>query len=644
MLYQSLDRIDAMWRPFSKNSTKTPINYLYFSIFLIALGCFTLTHLFFWEKPIIGVYLLFLVYALGQIFFEISFLILIASFLHHFAPRWLFRCFIIFCFFLFLLHFTDFTMIRLMDTTVSYAFSFLFGAGIQYSFSALKAVSMNKSMLLFMGTITLLIPLLGTALYSITSKISSQKPWTPPFQHIVKAFFASCIFLFLLDASLKPFLTRKAHRMWVKKLPLKTTFFEPPQKTLTLPAPLKPPIEENKVEALLPTFPLKKRPNLYVFVIETLRKDYLTEEIAPYLNRFGKHHHDFPDSFANANWTLLSWFALFHAKAPYHWTHVKHHFSQGAIPLRILKKWGYQNHVIASSDLSYFGLDKMIFGENRELIDHLEAFSSRWDLKTHEKDALCIQTFQKTLENPAYCEGQAFFFFLDSPHSEYSFPEDQAKFLPTLETIPYLTLTPKDLEPLKNRYRNAVAYVDSLLETFEKTLKEKGLYEEAIIAITGDHGEEFFEEGSIFHGTHLNREQTFVPCLIKASHMQNFSPQITHIDLFPSLLHAIAKEPLEKALFEGMSVFEPKEKIPYRICVHQNGPNTPCEFSLEKRDKKLLLRLLDPKKIYEPGQVEILSMSPYPLEEKGWEEHVERFFSKALFPLIEVSLPSKEDL
>jgi arylsulfatase A-like enzyme len=82
----------------------------------------------------------------------------------------------------------------------------------------------------------------------------------------------------------------------------------------------------------------------------------------------------------------------------------------------------------------------------------------------------------------------------------------------------------------------------------------QGRYDDAIIIITGDHGEEFKEQGSWFHGTMLNEPQTRVPILIKWPNTapQGRGPQVdkaSHLDLLPTLLDALGAD---HSLWQGM--------------------------------------------------------------------------------------------
>ena len=168
-------------------------------------------------------------------------------------------------------------------------------------------------------------------------------------------------------------------------------------------------------------------------------------------------------------------------------------WKEGSAPLQILKKLGYKIRVYSSADLRYFNMDQILFGEQRKLLDHVEEFTSERHLEPCDRDALAIHSFERDIDQ--HKEGTVYLFFLDSTHSEYSFPKDfPLKFQPISKEISYLTINQSSqaLEQLKNRYRNSIAYVDSLVGNFFSTLKSKNLYKESIIAITGDHGEEFF--------------------------------------------------------------------------------------------------------------------------------------------------------
>jgi arylsulfatase A-like enzyme len=70
-------------------------------------------------------------------------------------------------------------------------------------------------------------------------------------------------------------------------------------------------------------------------------------------------------------------------------------------------------------------------------------------------------------------------------------------------------------------------------------LKSSGRYDDALIILTGDHGEEFQEHGNWFHCSALSPQQTRVPLLIKWPKAMGRGPALrcaSHLDVAPTLL------------------------------------------------------------------------------------------------------------
>jgi arylsulfatase A-like enzyme/uncharacterized membrane protein YbhN (UPF0104 family) len=68
---------------------------------------------------------------------------------------------------------------------------------------------------------------------------------------------------------------------------------------------------------------------------------------------------------------------------------------------------------------------------------------------------------------------------------------------------------------LHELYRGEVEYLDENFGKFLAKLEAEGLYEDTVIILTADHGEEFNEHGGFWHGLTLYDEQIHVPLLIK---------------------------------------------------------------------------------------------------------------------------------
>ena len=102
-----------------------------------------------------------------------------------------------------------------------------------------------------------------------------------------------------------------------------------------------------------------------------------------------------------------------------------------------------------------------------------------------------------------------------------------------------IKLTEEEKEHIKFLYDQDIKYVDEQIGNLFKYLKDKGLWDRALIIITADHGEELFEHNSIHHGQTLYQEVVRVPLLIKFPY-QNFQQVIDYpvqlLDLAPTIL------------------------------------------------------------------------------------------------------------
>ena len=71
-----------------------------------------------------------------------------------------------------------------------------------------------------------------------------------------------------------------------------------------------------------------------------------------------------------------------------------------------------------------------------------------------------------------------------------------------------------DLVPARNDYNRAIAYLDAQIGAMLDDLGRRGLRENTIIILVGDHGEEFAEHGVVEHGGSLYRQALQVPLVI----------------------------------------------------------------------------------------------------------------------------------
>lgn len=112
-------------------------------------------------------------------------------------------------------------------------------------------------------------------------------------------------------------------------------------------------------------------------------------------------------------------------------------------------------------------------------------------------------------------------------------------------------------EALHALYLEGVEYHDDYLKRLLDRLQASGHYDGTVVAITSDHGEEFYEHGGWWHGTSLYEEQLHVPLIVKrAGEPQAGSARVDAVrtlDIAPTLA-AAAGVPLAPS-FQGIDLF-----------------------------------------------------------------------------------------
>ena len=313
---------------------------------------------------------------------------------------------------------------------------------------------------------------------------------------------------------------------------------------------------QGQVPATLEVSQLVNKPDVFIFMLESVRSDTIKSDIAPFMTRFRDLEcQEFEGTWAASNATHLSWFGFFHSRVPIFWREAlegipKREEFHGALALQYLKKAGYQIEARTVCDLSYKDFGFSNFGYEKNLLHVLEQARDNNDLAKLEiadrEEVIMNRLVQAVVSRPS---GGVYVTALDSPHYNYYWHEE---FTPPFEDYDQDAQFPmnpskEEVQRVVRRYWNSVAWVDSQLEQFCKFLKAQGRYEESIIIVTGDHGEEFQEQGSWFHCSSLRSEQVAVPILIKWPNSMGRGQarkDVNHIDVMPTLMHALGM-PLE---------------------------------------------------------------------------------------------------
>ena len=111
-----------------------------------------------------------------------------------------------------------------------------------------------------------------------------------------------------------------------------------------------------------------------------------------------------------------------------------------------------------------------------------------------------------------------------------------------------------------SQYDGEIAATDALLGRLFARLRETGSWDDTLMAVTSDHGEEFFEHGTKGHRNNLYEESVRIPMVVKPpgwSDPIRDSRLVSQIDLFPTILEAAGISPAHH--HHGRSLLAPAD-------------------------------------------------------------------------------------
>lgn len=500
----------------------------------------------------------------------------------------------------------DFFCYELMNLHFKESVSSIFADGWSQVPKVLEGADLNPSLFGFLCALGFLFPLIAVWLYP---RLPSEKV---SFSCLLPLVLGSSLLgtTYLSDRFVQKKLLPSESQSFIQTCPIKPLFLKSQGERLTFSKKLAPPpTEESLKEALLKDQTLKQSPHVFLFVIESFRDDYIDEKTAPFLYQLKKSSPKFELTASNANVTHISLFSIYTGLFPHHWNTLKQQdYQMGSYPLALLKKSGYELHALHSSFFKYFGIGEVLFGKDHYLLDTLyEAKHLSSDVAQRDQmtlDQAIDLTHKMDRSKPHFVT-----LLLDSTHHHYYWPEGlEVPHSPYLQSFNYTNMGKGQLELTKNRYRNSIYYVDRLVQAFCDHLKKEGLYEDSLILITGDHGEEFMEYGHYFHGTDLCLPQSHVPMIYKFP--KGFDLPIkqtltSHVDFFPTLFDLLGLKYTESEL-HGTSLFS--EKTSYILSFRPQYKKSPYQFYLHNGKEKIEGKLLNSEEIYKSQGIELTAM------------------------------------
>lgn len=267
-----------------------------------------------------------------------------------------------------------------------------------------------------------------------------------------------------------------------------------------LPLPPQPPLTEIA----------GKRPHLILIVMESTRYDVIGKRIngktvAPNLEAIARSGSLISPVLSHVGFTTASLKSLFSGSLQP---------ASGSPSLfRELKASGYEISVFSGQPEGFGDIAETVgMRENADLfldgekLKHLRAFSNgaQGSILIDEKHLL--DAFAEAYQVPAKWEKPQFLYFnFQSPHFPY-YHKDMTLNLVD-RPLPRSEISAANKEKLRQTYWNAVAYADQRLGELVVKLKRDGLWDDSVVIITSDHGEDLFEDGFLGHGHNINIRQ-----------------------------------------------------------------------------------------------------------------------------------------
>lgn len=345
-----------------------------------------------------------------------------------------------------------------------------------------------------------------------------------------------------------------------------------------------------------------KKPNIIVLMLDTLRADHMSlygyeRDTTPNLLEFSKHASTFENMYAATSWTpssvasiLTGMYAASHLMVPPNsreqakQQQVRLSPSLETIP-ELVKKYGYSTAGVTPNPwiTKDFGFD-----QGFERLDYLP-----------REKAGAITSRGIALVDELSKKEQPFFLYLHyfDPHDPYSAPEPyNSMFTGNLSHSPYSYS--EAMQQDINRYDGEIRYLDEELGRLLRTLQQRPDFNDMMIFVVADHGEQFLEHGQQTHGFQLYREEVHVPLMVKFGIHDEKSRRVSelasHVDILPTIFDRLGIPVPD--IYQGISLLddaahktrkavlsEVRRKFDEKAITQQNGDRLLLSVPLESK-------------------------------------------------------------
>ncbi len=320
--------------------------------------------------------------------------------------------------------------------------------------------------------------------------------------------------------------------------------------------------------------PVPASPHVFIYLIDTLRADALTvygsqRETSPRIADFARDAVTYDNAWCASTWTLPSVVSILTGVYPY-----RHRIMQGGTAFSednvpslaaMLDQAGYESFGISQSYVASerFGLDT---GFHHFLLEN------QLNLYPLRSQDVRRQLLLNLLERDRPADPIFAYLHTVDPHGPYAPLGDDLKFtieapgqLQAWKYVPHIFVAeklgedPREVAHLRALYDGEVLYTDRQFGRFAEMLRFLDLYDDSLIVLLSDHGEEFGEHRGFGHGRTVYEENLRVPLVIKYPRSEwagrRISERVSTVDLVPTILRSAGIE-VDPAL-DGKSIRPP---------------------------------------------------------------------------------------
>jgi membrane-anchored protein YejM (alkaline phosphatase superfamily) len=328
------------------------------------------------------------------------------------------------------------------------------------------------------------------------------------------------------------------------------------------------------------------RPPIFIIVSDSLRRNLLNTEIMPNLSKM--EGTDFTNHYSVSNCTHFGFFGLFTGLFP----NLYRSFNaepQIAPVLSLAKQAGYKLYYVTSEDVTWFQIDNYM---GPQYYDKTELNYTKNEYEYAQRDKKSVESFKKLVEAEDFNVEKPIFVvvYIMSNHYPYGYLGDHKQpyqpFLhPSAADTNSNLNSPEKIEAIRNAYKNSGVYVDEQIRDMANALRSKGVFDESVFIVAGDHGEEVFEHGHLGHVTDLNSYTLNPVFFMKPPQAKRHHTRVdptSHVDVLPTLFGLMTGESgrvlREKNGFLGRDLLNEPILGDRKLFASETSPDKPKKF------------------------------------------------------------------